>query len=115
MRANLVALLLREVVIAKAEHVHLDTGGDESDGRISSEMSGVVWSAIAVRTSSMSRRDAVALHELARRVAAVDLEGKVRAGVGFGQPHVVERRTLLAPIYARAKLSRQSVMVLVAF
>ena len=56
-------------------------------------MPGVVCSAIAVQTRSMSRRrDVVGLQEVARGVGAVDLEALGPAAVPGCQAHVVEHR-----------------------
>lgn len=54
--ADLVALLMREVVKCDAEHVHFHASGHQRDGGAHIlEDAGVVCRAIAVRTSSISR------------------------------------------------------------
>ena len=54
-------------------------------------MPGVVCSAIAVHTVSISvLRDAVPLQEIPRRIRAVHLEALIVAAMRLGQTHVVE-------------------------
>lgn len=92
MDAHTVALLMREVVIGDAEHVHLHTGGHQPDcgTHMLWDAGGCVERNGSPDVLDITLRHPVALHEVARGIGAVDLEAQVRAGIFLGEAHVVE-------------------------
>ena len=92
--ADVIALLMREILVGNAQHIHLDACGNKRDCR----------SHVLGDTRRRVQRDCrpdildfalghtVALEEIARDIRTVDLETQVGARMRLGQSHVVKHR-----------------------
>ena len=87
MIAYLGALLVCEIVVADAKHIHFDACRHQRDGgpHMFGHAGGGVQSNRCPDVLDVAFGNAIALQERARRICTIDFEAKVATGVFFGQ------------------------------